>query len=107
MSANPAEGERFYLRVLLSHVPGPTGWNYLYTANGVRHSTFRRAALERGLIQSDNLLNDTLVEASLKEFPPALRRLFATLLIFCEPGDVRRLWNDHYDSLSEDFNRRY
>ncbi|KAD4385908.1 hypothetical protein E3N88_26077 [Mikania micrantha] len=23
-------------------------------------------------------------------------------MIFCEPGDVRKLWNDHFDSLSED-----
>lgn len=37
------------------------------------------------------------------EMPDPLRRLFATLLIFCEPGDVRKLWNDHYDSLSEDY----
>ena len=35
VSANPAEGERFYLRVLLSHVKGPTGWEYLYTVNEV------------------------------------------------------------------------
>lgn len=31
VSGNPAEGERFYLHVLLSHVKWPTGWEYLYT----------------------------------------------------------------------------
>ncbi|GKE59741.1 hypothetical protein Tco_1510108, partial [Tanacetum coccineum] len=85
---NLAEGERFYLRVLLSHVPGPTGWDDLYTVNRVLYTTFRRASLERGLIESDSLATQTLAEASQKEFPPGLQRLFATILFFCEPGDV-------------------
>ena len=33
-----------------------------------------------------------------------LKRLFTTILIFCKPGDVRKLWNDYYESLSEDYN---
>ncbi|XP_024969804.1 uncharacterized protein LOC112509181 [Cynara cardunculus var. scolymus] len=41
------------------------------------------------------------------EFPNALRRLFTTILIYCEPGDVRKLWDEHYDSLSEDYRRDY
>nr|GEW31827.1 ATP-dependent DNA helicase PIF1-like [Tanacetum cinerariifolium] len=79
----------------------------LYIVNRVLYITFRRAALERGLIESDSLAKQTLFEASQKEFPPGLQRLFATILIFYEPGDVRRLWDDHYDSLSEDFTCRY
>lgn len=35
VSANPAEGERFYLCVLLQHVKGPTGFEYLYKVNDV------------------------------------------------------------------------
>jgi len=30
-----------------------------------------------------------------------------TILIYCEPRDVRKLWNEHYDSLSEDYMRQY
>ncbi|XP_023763602.1 uncharacterized protein LOC111912091 [Lactuca sativa] len=40
-------------------------------------------------------------------FPNALRRLFATILTFCEPGDVRKLWDDHYNAISEDYRRQY
>ncbi|XP_023735610.1 uncharacterized protein LOC111883519 [Lactuca sativa] len=29
------------------------------------------------------------------------------MLIFCEPGNVRKLWDDHYDSLSEDYRKQY
>ncbi|GJU94086.1 uncharacterized protein Tco_1318842 [Tanacetum coccineum] len=80
------------------------GFDYLYTVDDVLYTTFRRVALERGLIKSDNHIHACLREASTHELPYALRRLFATLLIFCEPGDVRKLWDDHYESLSEDYN---
>ncbi|GKA49641.1 hypothetical protein Tco_0742714, partial [Tanacetum coccineum] len=103
VSANPAEGERFSLRVLLQHVKGPTGFDYLYTVNDVLYLTFRRAALERGLIKSDSYIHECLRESSMHELPYALRRLFATILIFCEPGDVRKLRDGHYESLSEDY----
>ncbi|XP_023734550.1 uncharacterized protein LOC111882412 [Lactuca sativa] len=29
------------------------------------------------------------------------------ILVFCDPGDVRKLWNAHYNSLSEDYRRQY
>ncbi|KAJ9557873.1 hypothetical protein OSB04_012487 [Centaurea solstitialis] len=107
VSVNPSGGERFYLRLLLSHITGATSFEDLRTANGLLHPTFRKAALERGLIEDDNNLSQCLAEASLFQFPSALRRLFATILIYCEPGDVRKLWNEHYDSFSEDYVRQY
>ncbi|KAI3509551.1 hypothetical protein L1887_24917 [Cichorium endivia] len=106
VSANPAEGERYYLRILLSHVKGPTCFEDLYKVNNILHPTFRKAATERGLIETDDILSECLTEASLFQFPGALRRLFATILIYCEPGDVRKLWDDHYSSLSEDYRQR-
>nr|GEV12429.1 vacuolar protein sorting-associated protein 36 [Tanacetum cinerariifolium] len=63
-----------------------------------------KAALKRGLIKSDIYIHACLRESSAHEMPGLLRRLFATLLIFCEPGDVRKLWDDHYESLLEDYN---
>ncbi|XP_076893331.1 uncharacterized protein LOC143545295 [Bidens hawaiensis] len=54
VSANPAEGERYYLRLLLSNVKGPTSFEDLCTVNGVKYPTFRRAALEIGLIENDD-----------------------------------------------------
>nr|KAJ0216741.1 hypothetical protein LSAT_V11C300144770 [Lactuca sativa] len=107
VSANPAEGERYYLRLLLLHISGPTCFEDLYTVNNIKYPTFRKAALERGLIESDDGLSQCLTEASLFQFPNALRRLFATILSFCEPRDVRKLWHEHYNGLSEDYRRQY
>ncbi|XP_022014958.1 uncharacterized protein LOC110914479 [Helianthus annuus] len=102
VSANPAEGERYYLRLLLSNVRGPTSFEHLCTVNGQRCETFRKAALELGLIEDDEYLSQCLEEASTFQFPNALRRLFATIMIFFQPGDIRKLWNDQFESLSED-----
>nr|XP_043633520.1 ATP-dependent DNA helicase PIF1-like [Erigeron canadensis] len=85
------------------HVKGPKS----YTVNGEKHTTFRKATLERGLIENDDTLSQCLTKASMFQFPHSLRRLFATILIFCNPMDVRRLWDEHYDSLSEDYRRRF
>jgi ATP-dependent DNA helicase PIF1 len=37
--------------------------------------------------------------------PSSLRRLFATILVFCEPHNVMGLWIKHYDAMSEDYSR--
>nr|GEV01763.1 hypothetical protein [Tanacetum cinerariifolium] len=65
VSVNPAEGERFYLRVLLQHVKGPIGFDYLYMVDDVLYTMFRRAALERGLIKSDNYIHALHEECSI------------------------------------------
>jgi hypothetical protein len=35
--------------------------------------------------------------------PYASRRLFATILVFCEPSDVFGLWEKHKEAMSEDY----
>ena len=37
--------------------------------------------------------------------PYALRRLFATILVFCEPSDVLELWEKHKEAMLEDYMR--
>jgi hypothetical protein len=91
VSANPAEGERYYLRVLLNHVPGATSFIDLRTVSGRLLPTFREAAERRGLIEADNILHECLAEATQWMMPCALRRLFAAILVFCEPSDVLKL----------------
>ncbi|KAL6648338.1 hypothetical protein ACP70R_012562 [Stipagrostis hirtigluma subsp. patula] len=106
VSANPAEGERYYLRVLLNNVTGATSYEDLRMVNGEILPTFREAAERRGLLESDNSLDECLTEATLFQMPSSLRRLFATILVFCEPNNVQRLWQRHLDAMSEDYRRR-
>ena len=77
MYAHPAEGERYYLRVLLSHVRGATSFDALKTVNGNPCSSFREACEHLGLIEHDRTLDDCMTEAATFQMPSALRRLFA------------------------------
>uniref|UniRef100_A0A453NEN0 ATP-dependent DNA helicase n=1 Tax=Aegilops tauschii subsp. strangulata TaxID=200361 RepID=A0A453NEN0_AEGTS len=103
--AHPAEGERYYLRVLLNHVRGATSFDDLKTVNGKACGSFREACEQLGLIEHDRTLDDCMTEAGTFQMPTALRRLFATILVFCEATQIRQLWDKHLASMSEDYRR--
>ena len=72
MATNPAEGERYYLRVLLNHMAGATSFECLRTMDGKLLPTFHEGAERRGLIEEDNTLNESLAEATGWMMPYAL-----------------------------------
>ena len=50
---SPNSGERFYLRLLLAVVRGPTSFESLRTVDGVIYETFKVACIARGLLEDD------------------------------------------------------
>ncbi|XP_074291565.1 uncharacterized protein LOC141618364 [Silene latifolia] len=104
---SPSEGEWYFLRFLLNHVKSPKYFEDLKTVNGHCCSTYQEAALELRLIEEDNMVDLCLAEACNVQMPSALRRLFATVLIFCQPKDPVNLWDKYYIALSEDFRREH
>ncbi|KAL5543450.1 hypothetical protein UlMin_007234 [Ulmus minor] len=105
VTTNPSEGERYYLRLLLNHIRGATCFQDLRIVNNVLTSSFRESALLRGLLKSDNNLTRCLEEASLYEMPYTLRRLFVTILAFCEPNDPKKLWEKFHIPMSKDYSQ--
>ncbi|AQK95491.1 hypothetical protein ZEAMMB73_Zm00001d011047, partial [Zea mays] len=103
VSAHPAEEERFYLRLLLNHVTGATSYVDLRIVDGDTLPSFHEAAQMRGLLEADDTIDECLNEVAIYQMPSALRRLFATILVYCEPNDVAELWQRHLDSMSEDY----
>ncbi|XP_070531906.1 uncharacterized protein [Ptychodera flava] len=92
--ANPVEGEWFYLRLLLHHVPGSISFEDIRTLpDGTICSTFKEAALKRGLLQDDEEWIECLREASVYASPNQIRQLFVTILLFCEPAEPLNIWN--------------
>ncbi|CAN6581415.1 unnamed protein product [Malus baccata var. baccata] len=83
------KGEKFYLWILLNHVKGPTSFTNLRTVNGVLHPTYKQVAQQR--------------EASTIQMSSALRRLFATILVYCAPIGVQGLWDEFYPFMIEDY----
>ncbi|XP_042941344.1 uncharacterized protein LOC122276004 [Carya illinoinensis] len=103
VTANPFEGERYYLRILPNHVRGPLSFEDLRTVDSVVVPTFREAATIHGLLQRDSSLQDCLHEASLYQMPSSLRRIFATILVYCNPTNPRELWERFEQDMSVDF----
>ena len=105
MYVHPAEGERYYLRVLLNHVRGATSFEHLRSQRGTTYATFKDACEALGYVDTNKSLDDCLTESAHFKMPCALRRLFATIIVFCEYNNVRALWDKHIDSMSEDYRR--
>ncbi|XP_021722674.1 uncharacterized protein LOC110690153 [Chenopodium quinoa] len=107
MNAASEEGERFFLRLLFLNVRSPTSFEDLRTVNGCVYPTFQEAALKLGLIEDDDAAGLTLFEACETHMPAALRCLFETVLMFCQPSDPCALWVKYYPFLAEDFSHRF
>ena len=105
--ANPSEGERFYLRLLLHHTPCCTSYEDIRTLpDGTICQTFKQAALKRGFLQDDEEWIECLNEAALTASPWQIRLLFVTILVFCEPSCPDQLWNKFRNHMSQDFSRK-
>ena len=50
---NPLQGERFYLRLLLTVVPEATSFDNHRTINGQTYTTFHQPCLTFGIVQDD------------------------------------------------------
>jgi hypothetical protein len=57
------------------------------------------------LFKSDKSLDDYLTESATFRMPCAMRRLVATIMVFCDCANIRHLWDNHFHSMSEDFGR--
>ena len=89
----------------MNNVPSVTSFNDLRTIDGVILSTFHEATERTSLIEADNTLDESLAEATEWMMPYASRRLFAKLLVFCEPSDVFGIWEKHKGAMSKDYKR--
>ncbi|XP_060878261.1 uncharacterized protein LOC132950734 [Metopolophium dirhodum] len=94
-----SQSECFYLRMLLHHVRSPTSFECLKTVNGVIKETYQAAFHARGLLENDDHWENTLREASLSQCLIKMRELFVVILLFCQPSEPLKLWDNFKDDL--------
>jgi len=104
-SAIVTQGERYFLRVLLLHVPGATSFEDLRTFEDVLHPTFRETCLARGLLEDDEVWTHTMEDLVLTAEPYSIRKTFAYILVHGNPSDPLALWNRFRHAMIEDFLR--
>ena len=87
----------------MNHIKGPRSFQDLLSYNGVQYLSFKEVAQKRGLLESDDFVSECLREAAYFQMHLAMCHLFDTILVYCQPTNVRNLWDTHFDSMSEDF----
>ncbi|CAN0874978.1 ATP-dependent DNA helicase PIF1 [Linum grandiflorum] len=76
-SIPPRAGETFYLRMLLTKIPGAVSFEHLRTVNGILYPDYQRACQALGLLATDDEWNDVMAEVSHWGMPPIIRSTFA------------------------------
>ncbi|XP_022865960.1 uncharacterized protein LOC111385777, partial [Olea europaea var. sylvestris] len=100
---NPSEGERYFLRLLLNHIRGPTSFDDLRTLNGVNVDTFLKAALLYDLLNGNTRCEECLSEVIIYEMFYSLRCLFTTLLTMYNPNNPKLLWDKLKPYITDDY----
>ena len=103
---NPNAGERYYLRLLLTSISGPTSYISLRTVNGVECTTFREACVLRHLIQDDQEWIKSFDEAKLFSSGSALRAMFTSAILFGELNSPLDIWNRFKSDFCDDLRHR-
>ena len=97
--------QRFALRLLLLHRKGVTSFEHLRTIDGQLHDSFKDAARAMGLLEDDTEHRRCLQEAAVMNMPSQMRQLFAALMVFQTPSDIRALFEEFKEAMCEDYIR--
>jgi hypothetical protein len=97
-----AAGERFFLRLLFTIVPGVTSFERLRTVDNIEHPTFQAACKALGLLQDGAEWDTCMRETCIKQDAKRLKNLFVTLLLFYSPLNPEVLWERYRDDMSHD-----
>lgn len=95
-------GELWYVRMLLTKKRGPKCYSDLCTVEEITYDTFQGACATMGLLNDDNEWHEAFRENERTAFPPQLRQMFVHIICNCNVADVYRLWNEHWEAMSED-----
>lgn len=103
---NPHQGERYYLRLLLTVVRGSRSFEDVRTVDEQVHSTFKAACLARRLLDDDGEWISCFTEAVQFSSGKALRSLFVTACTHEGIVDAPALWNRFRADICDDLPRR-
>ncbi|XP_076055175.1 uncharacterized protein LOC143033569 [Oratosquilla oratoria] len=103
-TTNSKNAERFYLRLMLSHVRGSKSFSDIWTVEGVEYATYREVVKAMGLMKDKDHWEKTLMEiVNHTNNGKDLRSTYATMLVFCDLEDQSEVWLDIRDYFASDF----
>lgn len=95
-------GEKYYMRMLLTVVLGPSSFEYLRTLDDVVHPTFQAACVARGLLDDDSEWISCFTEAVTFSSGYFLQTLFGTALVHGHVSDPIALWEQFANDICDD-----
>ncbi|XP_076057470.1 uncharacterized protein LOC143034982 [Oratosquilla oratoria] len=99
--------ELFYLRLLLTHVKGPTSYEDLRTFEGVIYPSHREAVKAMGLLNDEETWKKTILEIiNHTNDRNQLRATYASMLVFSDLEDQSGIWEETKDLFASDFLQR-
>ncbi|CAI0628238.1 unnamed protein product [Linum tenue] len=93
----------YFLRMLLTKVPGPTSFEDLMTVDGHLCKDYKEACMLRGYLIDDGEPEATMVEVGQWGMPALLRSLFVMILVHSEVADPRKLFETNWRLFADDF----
>jgi hypothetical protein len=103
---HPSAGERYFLRMLLLVVKGACSYEDVRRYNTILYPTFKEACSARGLLGDDKEWYDAFDEAAAWATSAQLRKLFITMVLFCEVNDERAFFEKVWKLLADDIQYR-
>ncbi|KAI9084594.1 hypothetical protein K1719_033376 [Acacia pycnantha] len=98
----PAQGELYYLRLLLTRVRGAKNYEDIRTVNTVVFPTFREACFALGLLDDDKEYIDAIKEASSWASGNYLRNFFTSMLLSHCLSQPAIVWEQTKELICED-----
>ena len=108
-SVNPLAGEVFYIQILLhsNHCRGKTSFQDMKTLPGPKLcETYQEVCRELGLLRDDLEWQAVLEEAVTTKLCPQIRELFVVILRFCLPSNPRQLFDEFWQTWTDDFEKQ-
>ncbi|XP_076049464.1 uncharacterized protein LOC143030187 [Oratosquilla oratoria] len=96
--------ELFYLRLLLTHKPGPTSYEDLRTIDGKMYPSNREAVNALGLLADEETWKNTILEIiNHTNDRKQLRETYASMLVFSDLEDQSGIWEETKDLFASDY----
>ena len=106
-TVNPLAGDVFYLRMLLhhNHCRGKTSFEDLLEVDGEPFETYQAVCRHLGLLSDDQEWSTVLADAGGTQLCPQIRALYVIILLYCQPADPKKLFDDFWHEWTDDLER--
>ncbi|XP_076039328.1 uncharacterized protein LOC143024413 [Oratosquilla oratoria] len=96
--------ELIYLRLLLTHKPGPTSYEDLRTIDGKMYPSNKEAVKALGLLADEETWKNTILEIiNHTNDRKQLRETYASMLVFSDLEDQSGIWEETKDLFASDY----